>query len=195
KHLALLVVLVTIVGSGTLWQARNFTWADDPPAQPAPAPAEVSKPAGPGHILYSCDGKLYLMGPDGKNERRIELPPIEAYPRPTACLSPDGRSLAFWTAGDNFQPVVCVRALDGKGFGTRFELKEAAGFVVLFWSPNGQELHVNLGGPTQEVRHFRIDLTRSCARTSDVLLELDPILCPNRNLTAFADPPFHSPCR
>jgi RNA polymerase sigma factor (sigma-70 family) len=165
KHLALLVVLVTIVGAGTLWQARNFTWADDPPAQPAPAPAEVPKPAGPGHILYSCDGKLYLMDPDGKNERRIELPPLGGRP-PTACLSPDGRSLAFWTSGDNlFQDVICVRALDGKGFGSKFELKEDAGFIHFFWSPNGQELHVNLGGPTKEVRHFRIDLkTRQVTR-------------------------------
>ncbi len=167
KRLALLVLLVTLLGSGTLWQARNFIWADDPPAQPAPAPAEVPKPAGPGHILYSCDGKLYLMDPDGNNERRIEVPPLGGRP-PTACLSPDGQSLAFWTTDDNpFQPVICVRALDGKGFGAKFELKEAAGFVVLFWSPNGQELHVNLGGPTKEARHFRIDLkTRQVTRVN-----------------------------
>ena len=90
KHLALLVVLVTIVGSGTLWQARNFTWADDPPAKPASAEAEVPKPAGPGHILYGCDGKLYLMDPDGKNERRIELPPMGACP-------PADLPVAGWT--------------------------------------------------------------------------------------------------
>jgi RNA polymerase sigma factor (sigma-70 family) len=165
KHLALLVVLVTIVGSGTLWQARNLTWADDPPAKPASVEYEVPNPAGPGHILYSCDGKLYLMDPDGKNERRIELPPLGGCP-PTACLSPDGQSLAFWTSGDNlFEPVICVRALDGKGFGSKFELKEDAGFIRFFWSPNGQELHVNLGGPTKEARHFRIDLkTRQVTR-------------------------------
>ena len=139
KHLGLLVVLEAAVVSGTLWQARNLTWADEPPAKPAPAPAEVPKPAGPGHILYSRDGKLYLMDPDGKNERRIELPDMGP-PPPTICLSPDGGSLAFWTAGDDFQPVVWVRALDSKGFGTKFEFKEAAGFVNLFWSPNGQEL-------------------------------------------------------
>jgi RNA polymerase sigma factor (sigma-70 family) len=163
KRVALLVVLVTIVGAGTLWQARNLTWADDPPAQPAPAPGEVPKPAGPGHILYSCDGKLYLIDPDGKNERRIEMPPTA---RPATCLSPDGQSLAFWTSGENiFQSVVCVRALDGEGFGTKFDLKEACGFSTFFWSPNGQELHVNLGGPAKEARHFRIDLkTRQVTR-------------------------------
>ena len=75
------------------------------------------------------------MDPDGKHERRIELPPMRP-PPPVACLSPDGRSLAFRTSGDDFQPVVCVRALDGTGCGTRFELKEAAGFVgaVLIWT-------------------------------------------------------------
>src|SRR6516225_7011205 len=62
KRLALLVALVTILGSGTLWQARGLTWADDPPARPAPAQAKVPKPAGQGHILYGRDGKLYLMG-------------------------------------------------------------------------------------------------------------------------------------
>ena len=46
KHLALLVVLVTIVGSGTLWQARNLTWADDPPARPASVESEVPKSRG-----------------------------------------------------------------------------------------------------------------------------------------------------
>jgi RNA polymerase sigma factor (sigma-70 family) len=156
KHLALLVALVTIVGAGTLWQARNLTWAEDPPAKPTPAQAEAPKPAGPGHILYACDGELYLMDPDGKNERRIELPPSAAA---IPCLSPDGRSLAFWTTDAKEHPVVCVRALDGKGFGTKFELKEEAGFIQFFWSPNGQELHVNLGGPTNpEVRHFRVDV-------------------------------------
>jgi RNA polymerase sigma factor (sigma-70 family) len=170
KHLASLVVLVTIVGSGALWQARNFTWADDPPAKPASTQAEVPESAGPGHILYGRDGKLYLIDPDGKNERRIKLPPMADRPPPVTCLSPDGRSLAFWISGDDFQPVVCVRALDGTGFGTKFELKEAAGFVRIFWSPNGQELHVNLGGPTKEARHFRIDLkTRQVTRLNALM--------------------------
>jgi RNA polymerase sigma factor (sigma-70 family) len=164
KQWGLLVVMVATVGSGTLWQARNFTWADDPPARLASVEYELPSPAGPGHILYGCDGKLYLMDPAGKNERRIELPPMGP-PPPCTCLSPDGRSLAFWTCGDDFQPVVWVRELDGTGFGTKFELKEAAGFVRIFWSPNGQELHVNLGGPTKEARHFRIDLkTRQVTR-------------------------------
>ncbi len=48
-------------------------------------------------------------------------------------------------------------ALDGKGFGAKFELKEDFGFIKLFWSPNGQELHVNLGGLDAEIRHFRLD--------------------------------------
>jgi RNA polymerase sigma factor (sigma-70 family) len=164
KHLGLLVALVTIVGSGTLWQARNLTWADDPPAKPAPAQTEVPESAGPGHILYTLDRELYLMDPDGKNERRIELPPMGRR-APMTCLSPDGRSLAFWTSDANDDIVVCVRALDGEGFGTKFELKEDAGFVRFFWLPNGQDLHVNLGGPTKEVRHFRIDLkTRQVTR-------------------------------
>src|SRR5258708_6955911 len=111
KHLGLLVVLVATVGSGTLWQARNLICADDAPVNPAPARAEVPKPAGPGHILYGREGKLYLMDPDGKNERRIELPPMGDR-APVACLSPDGRSLAFWTLDANDHPVVCVRALD-----------------------------------------------------------------------------------
>jgi len=159
KYLGLLVVLVASAGSGSL------TRADERPANAAPA--EV--PTGPGHILYSCDGKLYLIDPDGKNERRIGLPPLGGCP-PTACLSPDGRSLAFWTSGDNvFEPVICVRTLDGEGFGTRFELKEAGGFVRFFWSPDGQDLHVNLGGPAKEARHFRIDpKTRQVTRL-DVL--------------------------
>jgi RNA polymerase sigma factor (sigma-70 family) len=167
KHLAWLVALVTIVGSGTFWPARNLVWADDPPAKPAAAQAEEPKPAGPGHIVYSIDGKLYLMDPDGKNERRIELPPSgDRWGRaPMTCLSPDGRSLAYLPHDDNGQTVVYVRALDGEGVGTKFELKEDAGFVVFFWAPNGQELHVNLGGPAKEARHFRIDLkTRQVTR-------------------------------
>jgi RNA polymerase sigma factor (sigma-70 family) len=167
KHLALLVALVAIVGSGTLWPARNLTRADDPPAKPAPAPAAVPQPAGPGHILYACDGELYLMDPDGKNERRIELPPTAAA---VAHLSPDGRSLAFWTTDAKELPVICVRALDEKGFGTRIELKEDCGYIQFFWSPNGQELHVNLGGPTNaEVRHFKVDVKGKRATRLNVL--------------------------
>ena len=126
--------------------------------QPATlAQAELPKPAGSGHILYGCDGKLYLMDPDGKNQRHIELPPMGGrFPMP--CLSPDGQSLAFWTLGANGDTVVSERALDGNGFGTKFELKEAAGFVTMFWSPSGQELHVNLGGLEPEIRHFRLDV-------------------------------------
>jgi RNA polymerase sigma factor (sigma-70 family) len=167
KRVALLFVLVTIVGSGTLWQARNFTLADDPPRKPAPAQTEAPKPAGPGHILYGRDGKLYLMDPDGKKERLIDLPPMGG-PPPLTCLSPDGRWLAFWTTGENFfEPVFCIRELDGTGFGARFELKEAAGFVRIFWSPDSRELHVNLGGPAKDARHFRIDrTTRQVTRLS-----------------------------
>ncbi len=153
----LLVVLAATVGSVTLWQARNLTWADDPSVKPALAQAQVPKPASPGHILYCLDGKLYLMDPGGKNERHIELPPMGAR-APVTCLSPDGRSLAFWTLDADNHLVVCVRALDDKGFGTKFDLKESAGNVSLFWSPSGQELHVNLGGLDPEIRHFDIDV-------------------------------------
>jgi RNA polymerase sigma factor (sigma-70 family) len=85
KHFALLVIPVSIVGSATLWQARNLTWADDPPAKLAPAQTEVPKSASPGHILYARDRELYLMDADGRNERRIELPPIGTHP--LTCMS------------------------------------------------------------------------------------------------------------
>ncbi len=166
KHWGLLVVLAAAVGSGTLWQARNLTWADEPGAKPAPPQAAV--PADPGRILYGCDAKLYIMDPDGENERQIELPPMGGR-APANCLSPDRQSLAFWTLDTNGDVVVSVRALDGKDFGTKFELKEAAGFITLFWSPSGQELHVNLGGPEPEIRHFRIDVKAGNVTRLDVL--------------------------
>lgn len=165
-----LLVMVAAVGLGGGLAAQRTGLAEEPqrlgersktadegkPAS-APAQAEMPKPEGSGHILYGCDGKLYLMDPDGKNERHIDLPPMGGrFPMP--CLSPDGQSLAFWTLGANDDTVVSVRTLDGKGFGTKFELKEAAGFVTMFWSPSGQELHVNLGGPEPEIRHFRLDV-------------------------------------
>ncbi len=122
KHLALLVALVTIVGSGTLWQARNFTWADDRPAQTAPAPAKVPQPLSPGHILYSCDSYLYLMDPNGPGV----LKPLAGIPKdaevPACAWAPDGKHIAcvigtvHWlapTALKKFESRLIVADVDG----------------------------------------------------------------------------------
>lgn len=149
--------LVAVVGGVSAWNWLGRAQADDPPAAAPPQARAVA--AGPGRIVFQRDGGLYLIDPDGKNERAVKLPDAAA---PIACLSPDGRSLAFWTEGQGDEagkPTICIRAADGDGYGDRIPLKEEAGFIQFFWSPDGKELHVNLGGPTKpEVRHFRIDV-------------------------------------
>jgi Tol biopolymer transport system component len=128
--------------------------AEDPPARPA-ADAPVPKPAGPGHLLYSRDGVLYRIDPDGKNERRIELPDGAA----CAVPSPDGRSLAYWTEDGPGQASLHVCGMDGKGGGKPMKLPDGLGFLLFCWSPDGTELHVSLGSPGKRgVQHLRVDV-------------------------------------
>jgi hypothetical protein len=156
KTKTLVLTLIAALSGGVLRQVPALTLPDDPQAKPTTVSRALPTPVRSGHILYSRDGALYLMNPDGTNERGIELPPEGAA---IACLSPDGQLLAFWAEGENEQPVLCVRALDGKGFGTRIELKEKCGFIQFFWAANGREINVNLGGPTDpEVRHLVVDI-------------------------------------
>jgi len=65
-------------------------------------------------------------------------------------LSPDGRSLAYWTQhGDDLNRVsLGVRDLGGKamiGFDLPHKFKDGQGFIMFCWSPDGSQLHVNLG--------------------------------------------------
>ena len=149
-----LAVVVTWVSAGVV---LRYSRAQQPPEKPAAQPT-APKPAGPGRILYSQDGTLYVTDPAGKNERRIDLPPGAGG---TAVPSPDVRSLAYWTQTENDpgRAVLCLRALDGQGNEARFKLPEKIGFVLYCWSPDGTEVHVNTGTPgLTGVQHLRVDV-------------------------------------
>jgi RNA polymerase sigma factor (sigma-70 family) len=164
------VALAVAVGWAATGGMPGRTRAGDPPAKPAPerpAPAPPAVAHSAGRIVFAQGAAFSATDPDGANERRIELPPDGGN---GAVLSPDGRSLAWWTeAGDDPGRVaLCVRALDGKGPGTRIDLptkfKDGQGFIMFCWSPTGRELYVNTGTPgTKGVTHLRVDVTAKTA--------------------------------
>jgi RNA polymerase sigma factor (sigma-70 family) len=164
------VVLAVAVGWAATGGMSGRTGAGDPPAKPAaekPAPAPPAAANSGGRIVFAEGAAFSATDPDGANERRIDLPPDGGN---GAVLSPDGRSLAWWTetGDDPGRVALCVRALDGKGPGTRINLptkfKDGQGFIMFCWSPSGRELYVNAGTPgTKGVMHLRVDVTAKTA--------------------------------
>ncbi len=172
--LVALGLIVTAVASGaSVGGLLRHAQAQNPPAKPAATRPDLPKPAGPGRIVFYQRGTFTAADPDGSNERRIELPPGEGS---AAVLSPDGRSLAYWTQGANDlnRVSLSVRPMDGKDSESRFELphrfKDGQGFIMFCWSPDGTQLHVNLGTPgIKGVTHLRVDLKAKKVTTLDVL--------------------------
>jgi RNA polymerase sigma factor (sigma-70 family) len=172
KLVSLGLIATAVVGGSSAVGLLRHAEAQDPPAKPAAARPDAPKPAGPGRIVFEQGGSFTAADPDGANERRIELPPGEGT---AAVLSPDGRSLAYWTQhGDDLNRVsLYVRDLGGKaaiGFDLPHQFKEGQGFIMFCWSPDGSQLHVNLGTPgTKGVTHLRVDLKAKKVTTLDVL--------------------------
>jgi RNA polymerase sigma factor (sigma-70 family) len=162
KFVATALAVVVLLGGLSAWSMLRPARAEDPPNKPA-ARHEVPRSDRSGHLFYSRDGKLYGMDPDGKNERRITLPDEAGW---GAVPSPDGRSVAYWTADGRDQAWVCTCGLDGRGDRMRIKLPGEFGFIRFCWSPDAKELHVNLGGPVDpEVRHFRVGVkTKTLSR-------------------------------
>jgi Tol biopolymer transport system component len=129
----------------------SLGWAALPgaPSEPAPPPRAVVKsiPKGPNRILIRrefsavSDHGLYLLTPDGTNERRIS-PKESKFTVAGASLSPDGKHLAALVHGnqkpgdDKEKSYLHVRTLDEKEPGT--DLRVTPDYYV--WSADGTEL-------------------------------------------------------
>jgi dipeptidyl aminopeptidase/acylaminoacyl peptidase len=153
-----LAVGLSWLAVGSVLRSTLAQDAGKPVKKPGGVQGKAAKQAGPGRILFSRDGDFYTVDPDGKNERRIDLPPGSG---DTVVPSPDGRSLAYWTqAVDVPGPTeLCVRKLEGQAAVTRFKLPDRIGFILYCWSPDGTEIHINTGTPGRKgVQHLRVDL-------------------------------------
>ena len=142
---------------------------EQPPGKPSVAKLSPPKKGVATGILYSLDGDLRTTDPEGKDQRRIELPPGAGG---SAVPSPDGRTLAYWTiaADEPGRAELCVQALDGKGARIRFKLPQKIGYLSFCWSPDGRELHVNTGTPgLKGVQHLRASLKTKKLTALDLL--------------------------
>ncbi len=109
---------------------------------PEKAPRQA-QPRGRGRLLFYRQGHLTLIGPDGKDEKRVSQDRGKYMPG-SAKLSPDGKRVAFLVQiqedprpkGDPRRKVY-VRGLDEPEPGT--DLGEAQ---FLSWSPDGKQLVV-----------------------------------------------------
>jgi RNA polymerase sigma factor (sigma-70 family) len=136
--------------------APNPTLSAEPvsprPDQPPQKPAEKLPAQGPNKLLFFRNGHLFLIDPDGKNEKRV----TETADRDTyysqASLSPDGKTIAILVTdlksatelpgGDGpsvgvvFKQKLYARGLDEKEPGTDLGVECTASV----WSPDGTEI-------------------------------------------------------
>lgn len=99
------------------------------------APVEAASPGLNGRIVYSGDGDIYSIAPDGSDERRLaSLSGDDGYPS----VSPDGSKVAY--VSHNPTPQVRVVNMDGTGDRALTDpLTEGAnGFPT--WSPDGSQI-------------------------------------------------------
>ncbi len=127
--------------------------ADPPQTLPAPAAAQAAgapkvpaAPTGPagGRLLFYRQGHLTLLGPDGKNEKRVSQDRGKFMPG-LSRLSPDGTRIAFLVQVEEHSPPgrdprrkVYVRGLHEPEPGKDLEVEAQ----TLSWSADGKQLAV-----------------------------------------------------
>jgi RNA polymerase sigma factor (sigma-70 family) len=130
--------------------------ADPPTAPPAPqAPAAVApsppvSPAGDkgrsegaGRLLFYRQGHLTLVGPDGKDEKRVSHDRRKFMPG-SGRLSPEGKRIAFLVQAEESRPgrdprrKLYVRGLEEAEPGTDLGIEAQ----LFSWSPDGKQLAV-----------------------------------------------------
>jgi RNA polymerase sigma factor (sigma-70 family) len=146
------VLLAACLAVTTAAFAAHHVLADRPGPLPAhqvrtadvPKQADTRRPAAPaaGRLLFYRAGHLTLIGPDGKNEKRVSQNRGAFHPT-DGCLSPDGKRVAYLVVVDKERAVgrdprrkVYIRGLDQPEPGT--DLGVEAQRVT--WSPDGKEL-------------------------------------------------------
>ena len=140
-------------------------FADPPPPKAAPKPL----PKGPNKLLFTRDGRLTLIDPDGKNETKLDEADGKRHPAHVGLLSPDGTAVAILVLGtlppDDGTPgakrapmSLHVRKLDEKEPGTDLGV-QCQTFV---WSPDGTEVACTEfedgGGKPPETTHFVVNV-------------------------------------
>jgi hypothetical protein len=145
---AAVLVLAGLIIATTFASAHHFFGDEPKPARsrPASAPAQDAekKPqAGPNRLLFYRQGHLTLIGPDGKDARKVSEDRNKFMPG-SARLSPDGKQVAFLVQVEHDSPPnrdplrkVYVRRLGDPEPGT--DLGDAQ---ILSWLPDNRHLVV-----------------------------------------------------
>lgn len=130
-----------VLGAG--WMTSHPAFADDKPAVKAEGAKPVAQAKPVNRLIVWRQGELFLMDPDGKNEKRFLDRDRKATQQ--AVLSPDGTTVA-WLMHITAPPgtpipvplpknTVHIRKIDEK---EATEIKVSGLFIT--WSPDGREL-------------------------------------------------------
>jgi hypothetical protein len=129
---------------GTAWATLGLLHtlpAESPERKPQDRPATT------GRLLFSRQGHLTLIGPDGKDEKQVSKDRDKFMPS-SAWLSPDGKRVACLIQvgiepieGVGSRYKVYVRGLDEPEPGT--DLNIEGGLAEVMWSPDGSQFIVS----------------------------------------------------
>jgi hypothetical protein len=129
----------------TCRSALAFTHGTAMVADPAVSPVgERGRGEGAGRLLFYRQGHLTLLGPDGKDEKRVSHDRRKFMPW-SSRLSPDGKRIAFLVQAEASPPPgrdprrkVYVRGLEEAEPGADLGIEAQ----LLSWSPDGKQLVV-----------------------------------------------------
>jgi len=170
---------VTVAACAGLLTASGFR--QDPADPPAKAPV-VAKPASdpgngpravklssPNRIFVTTDIGLVSVDPDGKDERKLDVPENAKF---WAVPSPDGLRIAYVveSANEKIGGYLCVAEIGGKAQASRFRFPAKAGYLDFSWSPDGTMIHACTGMEgVKGVQHYRLDVNGVTPKPLDIL--------------------------
>ena len=129
----------------------------------------TEKLSSPNRIFFTGDIGLVSVDPDGKDERKLDVPENAKF---WAVPSPDGLRVAYVveSANEKIGSYLCVAEIGGKAQASRFRFPAKAGYLDFSWSPDGTLIHACTGMEgVKGVQHYRLDVKGMTLRPLDML--------------------------
>ena len=139
-----------------------------PASDPANGPRSV-KLSSPNRIFVTTDVGLVSVDPDGRDERKLEVPENAKF---WAVPSPDGLRVAYVveSVDEKTGSYLCVAEIQGKAQASRFRFPANVGYLDFSWSPDGTQIHACTGiEGVKGVQHYRLDGKGMTPRSLEML--------------------------